>query len=326
MDHSSSSCFEEDEDECPVIIEEVKNFHPDYLRQQSSQNGWNWSSLSVTMGRLLAIAGAFVLISCRLRTMIVLKSDVGLFDDAAPAEPPGTITSSLSTTTRAPAVQPTTTTATTVSAFLTDEQRQKQAQLIEKHGMGPYLVEFQLNIWGEDNRPVEHYFTVELAPSDLMPATVHFFLEQVGAGLWSETSFYENLEHVIVSRPVSGNGQVSKRQLFVDAGLAAPTIAEYSPHFPHAPYTLGLSDGARGEPVTFYINKRHNVHRQSHSHDEACFAQVVVGRSTVDRLAALPGSDAGRIRPVDIKQVRRIQLADLSPRAVQEYLQVKSSR
>jgi Cyclophilin type peptidyl-prolyl cis-trans isomerase/CLD len=338
---SSSSCFEENEDEYP-IIEEVKNFHPDYLllKQNHHQaSSSKCSSLPATMGRLLAIACAFVLIGCRLRTMIVQKSDVSLFDgpadavlvSATPMAPVTPAVLPLTTTTAAP----TTTTTTTVSSSLTEVQLKSQALLLAKYGVGPYLVEFQLNIWGEDNRPVEHYFTVELAPSDLMPATVYFFLEQVTRGLWSETSFYENLEHVIVSRPVSGNGQLSKRQHFVDAGLSRPAVPEYSPYyFPHTPYTLGLSDNNAGggddahnnnagEPVTFYINKRHNVHH--HRISQACFAQVVVGRSTVDQLAAMPGSDAGRIRPVEIKLVRRVQLTEMSPHAVQEYLLVKQS-
>lgn len=295
LDHSTSSCFEEDEDY--PIIEEVKDFQPDYLLKQSK----SCTSLQTTLARMVAVVCAFALISCRLRTMIPQNSDATIFDAT-----PSAAALSFSVTTT-----------------LTEEQRRSQALLYETYGMGPYLVEFQLNIWGEDNRPVEHYFTVELAPSDLMPATSYFFLQQVSQGLWSGTSFYENLEHVIVSRPVSGNGQISKRQTFVDAGLSRPPIQEYSPDYPHTPYTLGFTVNGRDEPATFYINKRHNFH---HHNSDACFAQVVVGRSTVDRLASMQGSAAGRIRPVEITKVRRVKASDLSARAAQEYLLSKTSR
>lgn len=303
LDHSTSSCFEEDED-CPVI-EEVKDFHPDYLKRTRKTN---CSSLRATLARIVVVVCAFALVGCRLKTMISQNSDMTIFDAAADTAPLG-----------ASQGKPT----SFSSLSLTDEQRRSQSQLYAKYGMGPHLVEFQLNIWGDDNRPVEHYFTIELAPSDLMPVTSYFFLEQVSKDLWSGTSFYENLEHVIVSRPVSGNGQISKRQTFVDTGLSRPAINEYSPDYPHTPYTLGFNVNAQGEPATFYINKKNNFH---HHNTDACFAQVVVGRSTVDRLASMQGSPAGRIRPVEITQVRRVRLSDLSARAAQEYLLSKTNR
>lgn len=152
---------------------------------------------------------------------------------------------------------------------------------------------------------------------NLMPTSVYYFLQQVEKGLWSGTSIHLNTEHVIAARPAHGNG-VSLQSRFEDSGVGRLPFIEYSTAYPHAPYTLGfVSSGP-----SFYINKRWNL-----QHEEACFATVVVGRQTVDSIAAMRGphdEDPSRIRPVDIVAARRVQWTNLNDRAKAEYANHKS--
>lgn len=205
-------------------------------------------------------------------------------------------------------------------------QQESKAILLRKFGFGPHLVEFHLQIWEEqDNRPVDHYFTVELASPDLVPLTTHYFLEQVASGLWNGSSFYINAEHVLLARPVDGQGQVSKYNDFAASPHGTLPFVEYSPLYPHLPFTLGFTapSAENNKISSFYINKKYNPQHAR----EACFAKVVVGLSTVEKLARMQGhaQDPARIRPVDIVGVRQVSLQQLSEAAMEEYLRVKSS-
>jgi Cyclophilin type peptidyl-prolyl cis-trans isomerase/CLD len=195
-------------------------------------------------------------------------------------------------------------------------QHMSKAMILEKYGLGPHLVEFELNIW-DDDKPIQYYFTIEMAPIHSMPTTVYYFLEQISRGLWDGTSFYLNADHVLAARPVSGNGQVSKREEFGKSGFGRLPFVEYNSQYPHLPYTLAYT----GTSPAFYINKIHNTH-----HDEACFAQVVIGRSTINRIAAMHRDDQNRIRPVDIVAARRISIQNLNAKAAKEYLAAKAGR
>ena len=190
-------------------------------------------------------------------------------------------------------------------------RRNAMSLITEKFGVAPHVVEFELVIW-EGDKPTMYFFTVELAQPHLMPASVYLFLQQVASGLWSGTSFYMNADHFIAARPVSGNGQLSKRDLFEKSGLGSVPFPEHTEAYPHLPYTLGFV----GRGPDFYINKNHNFHQ------DPCFANVVIGRPTINKVAAMRGydQDASRIRPVDIVSARIVNFIDLSEKATEEYL------
>lgn len=143
-----------------------------------------------------------------------------------------------------------------------------------------------------------------------MPTSVYYFLQQVEKGLWSGTSIHLNTDHVIAAQPAQGNG-VSLQSNFDASGVGSLPFIEYSSAYPHAPYTLGF---VRTGP-SFFINKKWNLH------EEACFANVVVGRQTVDQIATLRGdvTDPSRIRPVDIVAARRVAWQNLNDLAKAEY-------
>jgi hypothetical protein len=44
-------------------------------------------------------------------------------------------------------------------------RRDSEMKVLQKFGEGPYLVEFELRVWGDDNRPAKYFFTMELAPT-----------------------------------------------------------------------------------------------------------------------------------------------------------------
>lgn len=44
-------------------------------------------------------------------------------------------------------------------------RQEAEANVLRHFGDGPHLVEFELRVWDDDNRPTKHYFTIELAPT-----------------------------------------------------------------------------------------------------------------------------------------------------------------
>lgn len=168
-----------------------------------------------------------------------------------------------------------------------------------------------MNIWHGD-RPVKHYFTIEMAPSEIMPIAVLTFLQQVATGLWDDTSFHINADHVLVVRPVSGSDQISKLALFEQSDYGKlPFVETVHSNYPHRPYTLGYI----GAGPAFYVNKVHN------EHNDACFAKVVVGRDTIDLLGRMRGydHDPTLIRPVDTVSARIVTPTQLNEKARLEY-------
>lgn len=44
-------------------------------------------------------------------------------------------------------------------------RKESETKLLQKFGDGPHLVEFELRVWGDDNRPTKYFFAMELAPT-----------------------------------------------------------------------------------------------------------------------------------------------------------------
>jgi len=125
---------------------------------------------------------------------------------------------------------------------------------------------------------------MEMAPLDLMPHSVYTFLEMVSEGLIDGCSFVTNNEHTLKTAPLPYDGKNSrlKTRQFYDANLESVAFQEYSKDFPHKKHTVGFA--GHGSP-SFYINTEDN----SEIHDdEPCFAKIVSGFDTVQRLDELP--------------------------------------
>jgi len=182
-------------------------------------------------------------------------------------------------------------------------QDMSKRQVLEKYGDGLYFVKFELDFSAfkelkhEDRFERYSSFTVRLAPLNIMPHTVHLFLEQVSQGLWNGCSFMINADHLVKAAPLPMSGDLDKITPFVEADLAAPSFPEYSDEFPHKKFTLGFVGKANAHG--FFINTRDNSdhHGQdSQLHHETgggdpCFGEVVSGYKAILRLSSVPTVD-----------------------------------
>ncbi len=200
--------------------------------------------------------------------------------------------------------------------------RDSMQRLIHQYGIGPHLVEFQIRIWPENDssgtsvgepKPINSYFTIEMAPIHMMPLSVHQFLEQVANKLWDDTSFFLNVPHLIAVHPVSANGRLTRPRHLFTTTTPPSSYTEFNSAYPHLKYTLGFV----GNGPELYINKVANP-----QHSDPCFANVVIGRSIIDALFRMRGHDRTpeRIRPVEIVSARIVQRDSLHPTAMEEYV------
>jgi len=181
---------------------------------------------------------------------------------------------------------------------------------IDKYGDGNIRVEMELLFPPttlEDGTVVAdtgpHKIVVEMAPLDLMPHSVYTFLEMISLGLLDGCSFIINALHVLKAAPLPYDGTSAsiKAKEFSDAGLESVAFREYSPSYPHKKNTIGFA--ADGSP-SFYINSEDNS--EIHVGDP-CFAKVVWGYDTVERLDQMPTrNDIWFESRVGIKKVRII--------------------
>mmetsp|Transcript_32234 Transcript_32234/g.37584 ORF Transcript_32234/g.37584 Transcript_32234/m.37584 type:complete len:359 (+) Transcript_32234:81-1157(+) len=190
-----------------------------------------------------------------------------------------------------------------VKHLIEEIKRTDKNAVLEKFGEGPYKVEFQLDFPPEEvPSGTADSFIIEMAPLDLMPHTVHFFLEQASRGLFDGSSFHRNARHVLQGGPISNhlNPNENVRKKFKQADLMSVSFQEYHPDFPHVKYTLGYA-GRPGGP-DFYVStldntKNHGPGGQTayavQSEADPCFAKVVKGFDAVDRMHQMSVQEGG---------------------------------
>ena len=125
---------------------------------------------------------------------------------------------------------------------------------------------------------------LEMAPLELMPHSVYTFLEMVHAELFDGCSFILNAMHVVKAAPLPYNGGSTSQKVraFTKHGLDTVSFREYSPEYPHEKFTVGFA--ADGSP-SFYINTGDNTEMHT---GEPCFARIVSGFETLERLEEAP--------------------------------------
>jgi len=157
-----------------------------------------------------------------------------------------------------------------------------KSQVIEKFGKGVHRVEMELVF--PDRQLGPHRFVIELAPVEIMPHSVHTFLEMVSEGLLDGCSFIMNALHVLKAAPLpyDGSSAADKAKAFTTRGLESVSFKEYSESYPHKQYTVGFA--ADGSP-SFYINTQDNS--EIHAGDP-CFGTVVEGIDAIQRLESQP--------------------------------------
>jgi cyclophilin family peptidyl-prolyl cis-trans isomerase len=130
-----------------------------------------------------------------------------------------------------------------------------------------------------------HSLILEMAPLELMPHSIYTFLEMVDAKLFDGCSFILNAMNVIKAAPLPYEKGVSPSKMakaFTRLGLDTVSFREYSDDYPHEQYTVGFA--ADGSP-SFYINTDDNTEQHA---GEPCFARIVSGFETVDKMEAEP--------------------------------------
>lgn len=205
-------------------------------------------------------------------------------------------------------------------------QRQLQHQsfrsAVLKFGRGPHFVEFVLDVPldRDGGATSERSIIMRLAPLDIMPHTVHTFLEIVSRNLYKGTTFSVALEHLaFVDTKAKDGSRLGK--LFVDAGdrddfTPYASFREYTKDHPHLPWTVGFvgSEHSLAGPE-FYISMADNSDLHGPAADgrraglpkkiDPCFATVVSGRDVVQYVHSLPSSEGGAlIDPVSISSCR----------------------
>lgn len=172
----------------------------------------------------------------------------------------------------------------------TDENAKTQIAILQKevkqllylqYGPGPYKVlmeiEFPPSMPDYNEKGNKGEITIELAPIELVPYSVYFFLEVVKN--WKGGAFHRVAGHVLQTM-VNGPGE----------GLA---FQEYNPSFPHKKLTLGYA-GRPGGPA-FYISTVDNVlnhgpaSQGSKTEADSCFGTVIGGIDIVERIKLQPG-------------------------------------
>jgi len=129
-------------------------------------------------------------------------------------------------------------------------------------------------------------FVVEMAPVELMPNSIHFFLEMVKANVWQNTVF-THVDHILYAVLTNTEGRHKVNNL-PEIQASRLLHSEYSPDYPHYKYTIGFSGGL-GAPE-FYINTDDNrkIHGPGGQHKDdtgdACFGKVIKGFDVIDRM------------------------------------------
>jgi cyclophilin family peptidyl-prolyl cis-trans isomerase len=168
--------------------------------------------------------------------------------------------------------------------------------LDEKYGKGPIYVDLILQLPNPTDTGETATIRLEMAPTDIMPVAVYYFLNLVSSGAWDGCSFIRNAPHVLQA---SNRGKTCDHKKFKDwtgqghdVGIA---FQEYSEKYPHKKYTVGLA-GRPGGP-DFYISildntQNHGPGGQSSydlpSEADSCFATVLNGFDFIEKMKRLP--------------------------------------
>lgn len=194
-------------------------------------------------------------------------------------------------------------------------QKMSRMALVEKFGTRTHKVEMYLRFDSHMGKVDGGYVQIEMAPTDEMPHTVYWFLEQVSRKLYDGTSFHRNPGHVLqegaVGNFLSDSKSPDSSKKFMDSGFHAVLFQEYSNKMPHKKYTLGYA-GRPGGP-NFYINTKDNsmAHGpggqgpQYDSHEaDTCFAKIVDGFDVVDRMMKLETKKGALLSNVAIVSIK----------------------
>lgn len=157
-------------------------------------------------------------------------------------------------------------------------QENSQFSITEDYGDGPYQVEITLSSKGLTKTPSLEPIVFELAPLNMMPHSVHFFLRMLTQELWLHMTFTPQMtaRHRIHASPVDMDTLNRVDYKFKEAKLSSLAFGEQSPNS-CGPYSVGFS-GTPGGP-DFYVN---GAFVPKSFAKQSCFAKVISGEKLVD--------------------------------------------
>mmetsp|Transcript_21224 Transcript_21224/g.27108 ORF Transcript_21224/g.27108 Transcript_21224/m.27108 type:complete len:308 (+) Transcript_21224:13-936(+) len=194
--------------------------------------------------------------------------------------------------------------------------QQTSKELLEiKYGKDPIRAQVTIQFPESMGAPSLSSFTLQLAPPDVMPYSVYYWLTQVDNKLWDGCAFIRNADHVLQASAQDMNGKSLHRRFkhlpYLTESLA---FQEYSANYPHEKYTLGIA-GRPGGP-DFYVSlvnntRAHGPGGQS-SYDlreeaDSCFAKIVSGIDVIKRMHTAPrkkDSFQGLVENIGIENIK----------------------
>ena len=196
-------------------------------------------------------------------------------------------------------------------------------RVLEKYGQGPHHVELQVQlpsyqVVGGSSTPIVETIKIELAPLDMMPHSIHVFLEQISSGMWDDGAFDLRSGHVFMAH----NRELTESSNDKEE-IPMLSFPEFNADYPHDRYTIAfpspLSTSKQGTfpRRAFYINLQDNsshhsprvesfssggagvattITEERFIEGESCFGKIVdeASRRVVDRMDALSVDDGRR--------------------------------
>ena len=196
-------------------------------------------------------------------------------------------------------------------------------RVLEKYGQGPHHVELQVQlpsyqVVGGSSTPIVETIKIELAPLDMMPHSIHVFLEQISSGMWDDGAFDLHSGHVFMAH----NRELAESPNDKEE-IPMLSFPEFNADYPHDRYTIAfpspLSTSKQGNSPrqAFYINLQDNsshhsprvesfssggagvattITEERFVEGESCFGKIFdeSSRRVVDRMDALSADDGRR--------------------------------
>lgn len=175
--------------------------------------------------------------------------------------------------------------------------------LLEKRfGPGPYYVEVDVLLDGKTR-----FFTVQTSSTYSMHQTVYMFMDMMDQKVWDNYAFVESEDQVLHIAPISPDGERHE-------GDRDMNIFEPVENNPREKNSLCFSRIGPG----MYLNLKdlHDPFQQNENeilNDGPCFANVVIGLSTMSLLKVATSSygagDADSLIP-SIKSIKRVEISE----------------
>jgi cyclophilin family peptidyl-prolyl cis-trans isomerase len=131
----------------------------------------------------------------------------------------------------------------------------------------------------------DHFITIETAPNDLMPHSVHSFMEMVEDKTWDNTLMVA-ADHIIMATLEGVDGKLKN---FDHAQRLV--FPEYTDEFPHIANTVGFGGRPGGPEFYFNLDDNRDIHgpggQPKHAlieEADPCFGKIIHGLDVLEKM------------------------------------------